>query len=1210
MARKFSNLHGHSGHSVYDAIGSPKDYAEWLLKNDGGGAFAITDHGSMNAIGPMVAAQKEYDKKGVPIKFVYGCEMYFTPSLSEWHTLKNKRDEERKEEKKTCGKQEDSDSTELVIENEKDSKSKYFDPLTRRNHLVLVAQNQEGLKNLFRLVSRSYREGFYKKPRIDMDMLRQFNAGIVASTACLAGIPTWCSLQAKDDAEAMALYDRELQPMMEIFGKDRFFLELQFNRIPEQQIANKHIIQYAKHSGYNLIATADCHYPDPQMFRDREIYRLLGYQMQKRDIDLSILEKQRDELECELYLKNGDQMFDAYKESFAEHCSDEKLITDAIERTYDIAHNFIEKVAPDDRIKLPKTFQVTEKIQSPFDKLKELVLTALKEKKLNTPEYINRAAFELKVIQKIKTEEYFLAMKQILDTLKQHMLIGPGRGSGAGSLVNYLLGITLLDPIKHGLLFERFLSPSRAELPDVDSDVESKDEAFEILKKHFGAESVLAISNYNRLTLKALIKDLSKLYSIPYTEVNAVTKVAEIEARPGILAECGNDQKLYDFTLEGAKKYSPTFNKFLQGYPHLADSVENLFKEVKAVSRHAGGVLVVPNAEECLPIIRIREVDQSPITEGITAQHLKYFGLVKFDVLGLGTLRIIRRCIETILKNNNEDPSIENVWKFYNAFLHPDIIDPNDKQVFAKVYNAGRFPSIFQFEKQRVQNFCTRATPWSVRDLSAITALWRPGPLCLSKNSTITVSSEGKRITIEQLYDKFHENDAIFRKKFPLQLVSLNENESCFVKSKILNVIKSGKKDVYKIFFQRDNRHDVEKITDSSFFNYQTFNNVLLSTLDHRFLTKNGWKKLSEIRRGEYICTERRQSFKKEDPKEITRKGGNVKGKKTFRSLAFKHYEYRCIFCDWNEGSLDVNHIEENRNKNNDYKNLSFLCPNHHRKYSEGNITKEELINRRKDYELTYNNDIQFVRFLGIEYVGEEETYDISVESPYHNFIAGGFVVHNSGGADEKYVHHNAEEASQDHPILVEKLGDTRGLLLYQEQFMLLASSLAGFSLEDADKLRKLLVKPATENKEEIEREREEIGKKFIVNCVERGLTQERATRLWKKEILGFISYGFNKSMHFQELVTVYNIKGEKITDKPISEIQKGEFLKSRNEETKEDIFVEVIDKYDHGMLELVEIELDNGSKVRCTMDHKFRVIDGRMLPLWEIMKENLDIVA
>ncbi len=877
---KFTNLHGHSGFSLYDGIGSVEDYIEFMLKNAGedSGGFAITDHGNLNAIGHMVVAANKYKKKGAPVKILYGVEAYYNPSLEDWRRLKL-----AKEEAKDDG----GSSAELVIENEKESKGKYYDPINRKHHLVLVAINQKGLHNLYRLVSRSYRQGFYRKPRIDLEMLKELNEGIIASTACLAGVPTWCSLQnpeARID-KTIELYDKELLPLMEVFGKERFFLELQFNRIPEQQIVNGHLVEYSKKTGYDLIATADCHYPSPDMFRDREIYRLLGYQMQNREVDMSILDKNVDELECELYLKNGDQIFKAYKESdFGKGFRDDQLIIDAIQRTYGIAHDLVGQVAPDDAIKLPKTFQITEHIKTPFDKLKFLTLEGLKKKKLTDDVYIKRAAYELKIIREKKLEEYFLTLKEVLDVLRKHMLLGTGRGSGAGSLVNYLLDITIVDPIKEGLLFERFISPSRAEMADVDTDVELKDQALDILKQHFGADNVLAVSNYNTLQLKSLVKDISKLYGIPFDEVNEVTKIMESEAKPFILEEIGHDQKLYEFTYEKARKYSPTFGEFIQKYPKVGERIDNLFKEVKSIGRHAGGVLIIPDAEGCLPIIRIRGIDQSPIVEGLTAKHLKYFGLVKYDVLGLATLWIIRRCIEIVLRgvqNSNRssrgeilssnqsdvaefipplrsneergdrtvrrDVSIDDVWEFYNTKLHPSVIDTADPKVFKSIYQAGRFPSIFQFAEENVQNFCVRASPESVSDISAITALWRPGPL---------------------------------------------------------------------------------------------------------------------------------------------------------------------------KGGADI-------------------------------------------------------RYLGAKEKGLDRT---------------------------------------EHPIVLQILGPTKGLLLYQEQFMMLAHHLADFSLAEADQLRKILVQPSHELGEQMKKQRIEAGEKFVNGCVAKGLSLDRAKRLWDQEIMGFISYGFNKS--------------------------------------------------------------------------------------------------
>ena len=694
---------------------------------------------------------------------------------------------------------------------------------------------------------------------IEVENTHNFFANDILVHNCIAGIPSWASQQEPENP--FSLYNKELLPLMELFGKDRFFLELQFNKLPAQQLVNRHLIEYAKTTGYNLIVTADSHYPSPDMWRDREIYRLLGHQMQKKTTDMSILDKTIDELECELYLKNGDQIFETYKQTFGKEFSDDKLITEAIERTFDIAHNFIEDVHPDDTIKLPKTFQVSDKIKTAFDQLKSYCLEGLKKKGLTSQEYIDRTAYELKIIKKLGFEEYFLTVREILNALRKYMLSGCARGSGAGSIVNYLLDISFVDPVKNGLLFERFLSPSRKELPDVDSDLAEKDQALEIIQEHFGEENVLAISNYNRLQLKSLIKDISRLYGIDFQEVNSITKIIEDEAKPAIMEEIGNDQKLYQFTFEKAKQHSPTFTKFLEKYPDVGKHIENLYQEIKSIGRHAGGVLIVPNADECLPIIKIRGVYQSPITEGITAQHLKYFGLVKFDILGLATLKVIQKCVVEVLKNKgNINPSTNDIWDFYNQYLHPDIINPKDQKIFENVYHKGRFLGIFQFAEKGVQKFCKKAKPTSVDDISTITALWRPGAL--------------------------------------------------------------------------------------------------------------------------------------------------------------------------------------------------------------------------KDH------------------------------------------------GDKKYLKFKQKDFEKEHPIIQEILGKSRGVLVFQEQFMMLAHKLAGFTLEEADNLRKMLVKPATSLSEELKKERIATGDKFINGCIEKGLDRKRAEKLWNKEILGFISYGFaeghSKSYAFNSYICAF----------------------------------------------------------------------------------------
>jgi DNA polymerase-3 subunit alpha len=848
MSLKFVNLHGHSGFSLYDGYASPEDYYDFCLKNAGEDsmAFAITDHGHMNGAGYIAALQKKIKGKGVPFKLIWGCEAYYIPSIDEWTILKQEQDAQKELEKKEKkSKKKDSEDDEgLVFENEKESKAKYFNPITRRNHLVLTAYNSKGLVNLYRLVTRSHREGFYKKPRIDFRMLKDCNEGLLVSTACLAGIPSWCSMQAPDMAAAHAMYDQQLGGLMDLFGKDRFFLELQFNKYPEQQLVNQHVVEYAKKTGFKLIATADSHYPKPEDWRARELYRMLGYQMKGEDIDKSILEKTESELESHLYLKNGDQLYKSYEESeFGQNVQYNQIVKEAIERTYDIAHQMCENVFPDSTTKLPKPLKMKEG-KTPFETLSSLAFDGLKKKgKANNKEYFDRLVYELKIIKKLNLSDYFLTKEDAVDTLRKQMLIGPGRGSGAGSLLNYVLQITSVDPIREGLLFERFLSSTKAEA-DIDTDVELRDKALDILKERFGQDNVIAISNYNKLQLKSIVKDLSKLYGVPFQEVNAVTSVMEKEAKQKILAEINHDQKLYEFSFKKARQFSPSFASFLEKYPNVAADVEFLYQEIKSIGKHAGGVIILPDAESCLPVIRTKKVDQSPINEGITAQHTKFFGLIKYDFLGLATLEIIDRCIQIILKEQgNKNPSVADVWEYYNKTLHPDVIDPKDIKVLQNVYWEGKWPSIFQFEEVNVQNFAKRVQPISVDEISQITALWRPGAL--------------------------------------------------------------------------------------------------------------------------------------------------------------------------------------------------------------------------------------------------------------------------GAGADKKYLEANIEKQ---HPIMDEILFPTRNCLIYQEQFMFLAHKLAGFTLEESDALRKMLVKPATDLTDDLRKQRAEYRQKFIDGCIVAGLSEERATLLWDDEIAHYISYGFNKS--------------------------------------------------------------------------------------------------
>lgn len=931
---KFVGLHAHSL-SIGDSIGYPEDHFKFVIENAGEDSMglAITDHGSAISYGYMIQAHNNLKKKNIPFKPIFGFEAYFHPDLDQWA-----------EEKKAIEAKKDDEDTDLVVENESESKDKnrWYNPVNRRHHLVIIAQNKEGFENINKLISWSYKNGFYRYPRIDAKILEKYNKGLIISTACLAGLPSFLILREKDkgDEAVFASLNKELKPVLDIFGPERAYLELQFNKIPEQKIVNDYLAKYSQQTGYNLISTADSHYARPEWWKARELYKMMAQQTKGWKVSKDDLPKSIEDLKCELYPKNGDQMFASYKNYNPE--LDEKIVRESIERTYDIAHNMCEMVVPDGSFKLP----ISRKDITPEQRLRDISWNAFREKGLENL-YEQRLIMELDVICKKGYANYFLVLRDAINEIQKELITGCGRGSGAGSLVCYLLGITKIDPVKNNLLFERFLSENRNEAPDIDNDVEDRDSTIGILRRLYGDDNVVAISNFNTLQLKSLIKDLCKVEGIEFEEVNEVTSKMEDEARPRILEDIGHDQKLYVFDLDGALKHSPTFKKFTDKYPSILESIKILFRQIRVISMHAGGLVITEDPESKFqPKIKIRGNFQTSWSDGLTAKHLEQFGLIKYDFLGLATLRIIRNCIELILRKElSKEPTFDQVNSFYQKYLHPDVIGDGEKEVFREIYHKGKFASIFQFTEKGVQEFCQKARPCAVSDISAITALWRPGPL---------------------------------------------------------------------------------------------------------------------------------------------------------------------------KGGADLAYLDAVEN---------------------GNI---------------------------------------------------------------KY----------DHPILEQILGATKGTLLYQEQFMLLAHHLAGFSLLESDELRKLLVKPVTSLGEEMKKKRIDAGERFISGCIKSGLSEKRAETLWNDEILGFISYGFNKSLHKQEKVTIYDCGGGILNLISIENVQPGMLIRTRNEKTQIDEFAAVKARHDHGIIDVYEIELDDGRKVKCTLDHKFRVEDGRMLPIWQIMKENLSIVA
>ena len=739
---KFVNLHAHSvAGSIFDAIGYPGDHMDFAYEN-GLDALALTDHGNMNGLAYQVLHGQKMADEGKDFKPIYGVEAYFIPSLDEWREEYDQVMQDKKKAREHAkGKQSGA-----TVEDSAESKRATNNILKRRSHLILLAQNQTGLNNIFKLVSESYKpENYYRYPRIDFEMLEKYNEGIVAASACLGGVYAsdfWRSSTYDDEGNRTG-FDRDValeamrkttSRMVDIFG-DRWYAELQWNNIPEQHHLNQLVVQVANEQNVKLISTADSHYPNPDAWKDRELYNRLGWLGKGRpswaeeDSDLPV---DVDEVGYELYPKNGDQMWDSYKKysAMCKETYDDDMILESITNTYSIAHDRIEKFVPDNTVRLPD-FVVPAGLTA-TEALVKLSMDGLNELGFaDNQEYIDRLRHELKVIDDRGFSKYFLTMKAISDRATDSMLTGPGRGSAAGSLVAYALRITQVDPIKYGLLFSRFLRSDATDYPDIDYDVADPMVLKEQLIEEWGEDTVAPISNWNTLQLRSLIKDISKFYGVEYTEVNKVTSVMMSEATPLAKQKHGIKAGVYTPTWQEVVEFSPTLRTFLENHPDIKTHVQTLVGQVRSCSRHAGGVVVAENLDRHMPLINSGGVRQTPWSEGQNVRHLEPMGFIKFDLLGLASLRMIDGAVRHILNRHHgiENPTFADVKRYYDENLHPDVIDLDDQNVYENVFHKGKWAGVFQFTESGAQSFCVRAQPRSIIDISAITSIFRPGPL-------------------------------------------------------------------------------------------------------------------------------------------------------------------------------------------------------------------------------------------------------------------------------------------------------------------------------------------------------------------------------------------------------------------------------------------------------------------------------------------------
>ena len=728
---RFVGLHGHTGFSVFDGLGYPADHIDFVLEN-GMDAWGLTDHGNGSGLAHAHKHAEKIKKSGRKYRQIYGCEFYFVPSLRKWKTDYEQAKADRAAAKQKALKEKEEGGH--VIENEDETKTFELgkDEWKRRYHLVVTAQNREGLGNLFTLIKRAYTEGFYRYPRIDFNLLKQHGKGLNVSTACLGGIYSnrimrGNALHLTDDQihqELMNLSER----FVDAVGEDNFYLELQFNRLKQQHLVNHHLLRHSEATGINCISTPDSHYYSPDKWEARELYKKLGW-MGNKPTPLPEFE----DLKCELYPKNAQQMWDEFTRHYDEYNGTykgyEQVVKDSIERTHDITWDKCEDCWINTSVKLPDFNKPDE---TAFQQLAKKVRDALVKEELHLKdEYVERAKQELADIKFLGFENYFLVMYEVFHRAADHTLFGAARGSGGGSLVNYLLGITQVDPLKYGLLWERFLGRHRTSWPDIDSDAGDRDALINAARELYGDEAVIPVSNFNTLKLKSLVKDIAKFYEIDFGEVNKVTGPLQDEVM-ALVRDENTEKSVFVLKHADCMEHSKRYRTFMEKYPKVKDHIEALFMQNRSVGRHAGGVIIGPpdDLARSMPIIGVRGELQTPWTEGMNFRNLEDNGFIKFDFLGLTLLKDVENCIKRILqKQNGKEPTFLEVRDFFDAHLNCRNVDQNDEDVWKHVYHQRRKVGVFQFTAEGARRFCEEAKPTTIEELGALTAIYRPGPL-------------------------------------------------------------------------------------------------------------------------------------------------------------------------------------------------------------------------------------------------------------------------------------------------------------------------------------------------------------------------------------------------------------------------------------------------------------------------------------------------
>ena len=634
----FTHLHVHTEYSLLDGSNKIKEYVK-RVKELGMDSAAITDHGVMYGV---IDFYKEAKANG--IKPILGCEVYVAPNS--------------RFDKEIGGGEE------------------------RYHHLVLLAENNTGYANLMKIVSKGFTEGYYYRPRVDMEVLEQYHEGIIALSACLAGeVPRLLAKGLYQEAKKTA------EKYEKCFGKGNYFFELQDHGIPEQRTVNTALLRMSKELDIPLVATNDIHYTYAEDAQSHDI--LLCIQTAKKVSDEDRMRYDGGQY----YVKSEMEMRELFP--YAQQALDNTaMIADRcnVEIEFGVT-------------KLPK-FDVPQGYDS-WSYLNKLCTDGLSERYPDDDGTIReKLDYELGVIQKMGYVDYFLIVWDFINWAREHDIpVGPGRGSAAGSIVSYCLHITNIDPIRYSLLFERFLNPERVSMPDIDIDFcyERRQEVIDYVSEKYGHDKVVQIVTFGTMAAKGVIRDVGRALDLPYNYVDGIAKMIPNEGNSPV-------------TITRALEMNPEFRKLYkedEQVHYLIDMCLKLEGLPRHTSMHAAGVVICQKpADEFVPLSRGSD---GAITTQFTMTTIEELGLLKMDFLGLRTLTVIK-------------DAVDNVEKTTGIHIDVDHLDYDDKKVLASL-GTGRTDGVFQLESQGMKNFMKELKPQTLEDVIAGISLYRPGPM-------------------------------------------------------------------------------------------------------------------------------------------------------------------------------------------------------------------------------------------------------------------------------------------------------------------------------------------------------------------------------------------------------------------------------------------------------------------------------------------------